>query len=141
VKARLTWKNLQVLDTLNHSPYIDEEFFDKRLAQMFFFIAGIQPKTKVLDDTPKMCPSCGLHRARLKRIDHYLSIFFIPVLRVKKGEPMVVCDLCGPVSSEVTSGIEAAPSTVETGRGATCPACGSLVDADFRFCPYCGQKL
>ncbi len=108
---------------------------------MFFFIAGIQPKTKVLDDTPKMCPVCGLYRARLKRIDHYFSVFFIPIFRVKKGEPVLVCDLCGPVSSDMASEREAVPSRMKTGREPICPSCGSKVQADFRFCPYCGQRL
>jgi hypothetical protein len=48
----------------------------KRL--MFFFIAGIQPKTVALDGLPKRCPSCGLDQALTKRVDHYLSLFFLP---------------------------------------------------------------
>ncbi len=68
---------------------------------MFFFIGGVQPKTMTLDDTPRLCPACGLAQARLKRIDHYLSLFFIPLFPVKRGEPAVICDRCGAVSSQV----------------------------------------
>jgi hypothetical protein len=47
------------------------------------FIAGVSPKIKVLDQNPRRCPVCGLHQAYNKRMDHYLSLFFIPILRVK----------------------------------------------------------
>jgi hypothetical protein len=67
---------------------------------MFFFIGGIQPKTIDLDNQPRMCPSCGLYQARLKRVDQYLSAFFIPVLRVKKGDPFLLCERCGVASKE-----------------------------------------
>jgi hypothetical protein len=70
---------------------------------MFFFIGGIQPKTIDLDDQPRMCPSCGLYKAKLKRADRYLSVFFIPVLRVKKGDPFLFCERCG-VASRKTGG-------------------------------------
>ena len=33
-----------------------------------FIIAGISPKIKSLDPTPRRCPTCGLHQAYLKRI-------------------------------------------------------------------------
>ena len=108
---------------------------------MFFFIAGVQPKTKVLDPNPRLCPVCGLNRAKLKRIDHYLSVFFIPLFRIKKGEPMLVCDICGPVGAEVgPGGREVAPEP-EVGTGELCPMCKAKVEPHFRFCPYCGQRL
>jgi hypothetical protein len=61
---------------------------------MFFFIAGISPKTKIIDEKPGRCPACGLHQAYQKRIDHYLSVFFIPLIRVKEGEPFIICERC-----------------------------------------------
>ena len=45
------------------------------------FIAGISPKTKILDQNPRRCPLCGLHQAYYKRMDYYLSLFFIPLFR------------------------------------------------------------
>ena len=33
------------------------------LDAFFFFIAGISPKVKVLDEKPRRCPVCGLHQA------------------------------------------------------------------------------
>ena len=44
---------------------------------MCIFIAGIQPKTVTLEDHARMCQACGLYQARLKRIDHYFSLFFL----------------------------------------------------------------
>ena len=76
---------------------------------MFFLIGGVQPKTVSVDDTPRLCPACGLAQARLKRIDHYLSLFFIPLFPVKRGEPVVICDRCGVVSSP-NQGFGPAPS-------------------------------
>jgi len=104
---------------------------------MFFFIAGIQPRTVILDDTPRMCQACGLYQARLKRIDHYLSLFFIPLFPVKKGIPFLECQSCGAVSSE--SG-ELRREGTRT-DALTCPSCGRPIEPGFRFCPSCGRKL
>jgi NMD protein affecting ribosome stability and mRNA decay len=62
---------------------------------VFVFIGGIQPKTRVLDHTPRLCPACGLAQARLKRVDHVLSLFFIPLFSVKRGTPVLMCERCG----------------------------------------------
>ncbi|SPF39937.1 hypothetical protein SBDP1_280015 [Syntrophobacter sp. SbD1] len=62
---------------------------------MFFLIGGVQPKSVTVDETPRICPGCGLAQARLKRVDHYLSLFFIPLFPVKKGDPVLICDRCG----------------------------------------------
>jgi zinc-ribbon family len=105
---------------------------------VFFFIAGIQPKTVEIESHPRMCSSCGLYQARLKRVDHYFSLFFIPVLRVKKGDPLIQCQSCGSKFRE--SGQEAwrGPSTKPEDR---CPHCGVLLEPAFRFCPNCGKAI
>jgi len=95
----------------------------------FFFIGGIQPRTVTVDRQPRVCPVCGQRRAYIRRTDHYLSLFFIPLLRVKKGEPFLYCENCsGPVDSGREPGI---------GQD-ICPACGRRLKSDYRFCPYCG---
>ncbi len=89
------------------------------------FIGGIQPRTVTIDETPRICPSCGLAQARMKRVDHYVSLFFIPVFRVKKGAAFVHCERCRQPA----------------GAGPTaCGQCGRPLDGDFRFCPYCGAR-
>ena len=104
---------------------------------MFFFIGGIQPKTVSLDDQPRLCPSCGLAQARLKRVDHYLSLFFIPIFPVKKGTPFLECQRCGAVSDE-SGDISTSPPP---DSGPVCRKCGHPVETGFRFCPYCGNAL
>ncbi len=105
---------------------------------MFFFIGGIQPKTVTLDETPRICPACGLAQAKLKRIDHYLSLFFIPLFRVKKGEPILVCERCG---------FSAPPDEADAyvrrhaEQPLRCPSCGYDLDRSFNYCPRCGTKV
>ena len=67
---------------------------------MFFIIAGISPKTKIIEEYPRRCTVCGMQRAYQTRIDHYLNIFFIPVMRVKKGEPFTICEVCQRTKNE-----------------------------------------
>lgn len=101
-------------------------------------IAGIQPKTTVADPSPRRCPACGLHQAHLKRVDHYLSLFFVPVIRVKKGEERLVCDRCaGPVEPETArAGVFASESRAP----AVCRQCGGPLEKGFSYCPHCGQR-
>jgi len=103
---------------------------------MFFFIGGIQPKTRRMDEKPRMCPSCGLYQARLKRVDHYISLFFVPLLKVKEGIPFLQCERCGVISPES----EADP-LAKASRPTNCPYCGKSVEPAFRFCPYCGRSM
>ena len=105
---------------------------------MFFFIGGVQPKTVKLDEQPRMCPSCGLYQARLKRVDHYISLFFLPLIRVKKGIPFLLCESCGNMSSE--SGGEPV-SFSEFSDLNTCLNCGKPLDSKFQYCPFCGKRL
>jgi len=109
---------------------------------VFFFIGGIQPKTKTLDETPRLCPACGLAQARLRRIDHYLSLFFIPLFPVKKGDPLLICDRCGyaapPEEALRGSPLGQAPPTPVAFR---CPSCDKVLDSSFVYCPYCGRKV
>ncbi len=103
---------------------------------MFFLIGGIQPKTVTLDDSPRICPECGLAQARLKRVDHYLSLFFIPLFPVKKGASVLICDRCGAVSPP-----NGDFGTLREAGGGRCPRCGYSVDRDFRYCPACGTRI
>jgi len=104
---------------------------------MFFFIAGVQPKTVELDDRPRMCPKCGLAQARLKRVDHYVSLFFIPLFPVKRGSPFLECGSCAGVFTETG---QPWPGALQKGA-LSCSACGLPVDASFRYCPSCGRPV
>ncbi|MFP5213380.1 MAG: zinc ribbon domain-containing protein [Acidobacteriota bacterium] len=102
---------------------------------MFFFIGGIQPRTVTIDETPRLCPACGLAQARLRRVDHCLSLFFIPLFPVKRGEPVLMCDRCGAVSPP-----DAPPGGVAMAAD-RCRKCGFRVESDFRYCPHCGSRI
>jgi hypothetical protein len=109
------------------------------LETFFFIIGGIQPRTTVLDASPRRCPQCGLHQAYLKRVDHYLSLFFIPVLKVKTGEPVLVCERCEqPVSG---SGRQADQPRGPQAGAKPCRFCGKDFPADYAYCPICGRRL
>lgn len=103
-----------------------------------FLIAGIQPKTRRLDVNPQRCPVCGLAQAYATRVDHYLSLFFIPLIPVKQGEPFLLCEHCQqPVDDVNPAAAEPAPLS---GDLAVCVACKQTFDSSFKYCPHCGQR-
>jgi len=103
-----------------------------------FLIGGVTPKIKLLDDTPRRCPVCGLHQAYYKRVDHYFNLFFIPIVRVKKGEPFIMCDRCEKTVHEFDKEYESdQPVIIET----TCRHCGKTLEKSFKYCPYCGKPI
>jgi len=99
-------------------------------------IAGVSPKTKTIDPTPRLCSSCGLAQAYLKRVDHYVSLFFIPVIRVKKGEPVLVCNRCESAGFHAP---KQQPSS-ELPKPVMCKQCGRSLQNGFRYCPFCGDR-
>ena len=103
-----------------------------------FLIAGVSPKIKILDKNPKICPVCGLAQAYYKRVDHYLNLFFIPILRVKKGEPFIMCDRCERTVHEFK---EEYSSTWPDIKKKQCHHCGKTIEKDFEYCPYCGKTV
>ncbi|MBC2712231.1 MAG: zinc ribbon domain-containing protein [Desulfosarcina sp.] len=102
-----------------------------------FLIAGVQPKTRRLDENPKRCPACGLAQAYTTRVDQYLSLFFIPLIRVKQGTPFLLCEGCQrPVDD-----FQAPVQETSTSRSlAVCVACKRTFDGSFKYCPHCGQR-
>ena len=101
------------------------------------FIAGITPKIKRLDENPRKCPGCGQQQASLKRVDHYLNLFFIPVLRVKKGDPFVLCDACCKGSPQHGDKFPSGSSHAQQQY----PICGRELAPDCQYCPFCGKRM
>lgn len=97
------------------------------------FIGGVQPRTVVLEDQARSCPYCGRVAVRRQRIDHYISLFFIPLIPVKRGVPHLACGHCKNV---VSAG--AGPAA---GGFKGCGNCGSPVEEEFVYCPYCGKRV
>jgi RNA polymerase subunit RPABC4/transcription elongation factor Spt4 len=103
---------------------------------MFFLIGGVQPKKIKLEKLDRVCPVCGQEQVYRTRLDHWLSLFFIPLFPVKKGVPVVLCHHCGTHLDE--SGIEI---RVESPYASICAGCGTAIDPDFSFCPWCGRRI
>jgi len=104
---------------------------------MFFFIGGIQPKTILVDKQARSCPACGHFQVFQKRVDHYLSLFFIPLFPVKKGAPFLICEKCKTVLDKHADRVNVEQKVSER----RCPHCKRHIDPDFTFCPYCGNAL
>jgi len=105
--------------------------------QMLFIIAGISPKTKTLDQNPRRCSRCGLNQVYEKRIDHWLSLFFIPIFRVKKGEPFSMCVQCAGDSDARGPDLSGQPQD----HLHVCRFCRKPLAPDFTYCPYCGRSV
>ncbi|UCE40298.1 MAG: zinc ribbon domain-containing protein [Candidatus Aminicenantes bacterium] len=105
--------------------------------KMFFFIGGVQPKTIRLEKQARLCLACQHSTAYLKRVDHYLSLFFIPLFPVKRGTPFFSCDNCGTVFDERGMAVYDRPK----GSSRVCPYCGRALAEDFDYCPRCGKKI
>jgi RNA polymerase subunit RPABC4/transcription elongation factor Spt4 len=103
---------------------------------MFFFIGGIQPKTTRVEKLARSCPKCGNHSVYKKRIDHYVSLFFLPILPVKKGDEFTVCENCGSLN-DGRDGSGSQPVVEQSNR---CFHCGAILEQGFIFCPYCGGR-
>ena len=100
---------------------------------MFFFIGGIQPRTVRLEKRDMACPYCSHFEVYVKRTDQYLSVFFIPLIRVKTGTPYVVCENCRALmESDRYPGEDV---------GHRCRSCGRSLAPGFSYCPYCGQTI
>ena len=104
---------------------------------MFFFIGGVQPKTVTIEKKGMICPICGKPELYKKRIDHYVSLFFIPVFPIKKGQAFTVCEGCKTNFSEDGSMVMPEGSMGKI----RCNHCGSYVEQEYKFCPYCGKGL
>jgi hypothetical protein len=104
---------------------------------VFFFIGGVQPKTVKADRQARTCPACSHMSLRLKRVDHYLSLFFIPLFPVKRGIPFLACEDCGATFRE--DGTSWEDRHLREKR--LCPRCGRPLALDFVYCPYCGKTL
>jgi RNA polymerase subunit RPABC4/transcription elongation factor Spt4 len=98
-----------------------------------FLIAGIQPRTRKGPKTGQTCPRCGLAQVHERCLDHYFSLFFIPLVRVKKGAAFSWCERCQAPLAQTYE--RTGPKEI------VCRGCGEMLDPEFRFCPHCGSAL
>lgn len=106
------------------------------------FIGGVQPRTRRVEKLARACPVCSHFEVYRKRVDHYIALFFIPLIPIKRGTAFTACDHCGTILETGDSG-EYFPGTGTAGSPdiSQCRSCGRYTDGDFSYCPYCGKQL
>ncbi|MEW6259953.1 MAG: zinc-ribbon domain-containing protein [Thermodesulfobacteriota bacterium] len=90
---------------------------------------------KKMSPTPRICAVCGSPNAYIERVDHYLSLFSFPFLRIKKGAPFLLCEACDSVSDMFET--KRSRSSVTGTRRVCCKHCQTELHGDV-FCPSCG---
>lgn len=131
---------------------------------MFVFVGGIQPsvESKAVDQE---CPVCHRSSTQEKTVNQVLSMFFVPLFTVHRGEPYRVCPQCGwdskqadgwqllgrdfsqqqqqpgtPDSSSSSRG-DASAAASAPNMPMSCSQCGHSVQPNYLFCPFCGTFL
>ena len=102
-----------------------------------FLIAGVQPRTRQGPKMDQPCPHCGLNQVYARRVDHCFSLFFIPLIRVKKGERFAWCERCQTPVARSVDPTAAGPRSESDGL--QCRGCAAALSPEFRYCPYCGR--
>ncbi len=90
-------------------------------------------KIKDIDGKLIRCPVCEKSGAVLKRVDHYLCFFKIPVLRVRKGDVFLSCNDCESIMAK-----DYRHQADVSGR--QCHSCGQCLYGDV-YCPQCGRQV
>ncbi len=106
-----------------------------------FFIAGVQSKKARLEGHDRRCPNCNANTLQLTRMDNYISLFFIPVIPIKRGEPFLLCRTCDAAYAADMGGGTMNDMQYDEPQGRTCGSCNKQVAGDFSYCPYCGKSI
>ena len=127
---------------------------------MFLFIASLSKRRIFLGKgiTEQDCLNCLKSSVpNLTRDDSWLSLFFFPVIRLKKGNQTYTCQWCGsPIDfslskheREVLVQARRNMAGYMSQQSLCCPACKSLIfllnipsnKKTVHFCPYCGAQV
>ena len=111
----------------------------------FFFVGGLEQQVgRVLKSGAGRCINCG-SAADLVEYDKVLKLFFVPVWRWPGKEPIMYCGNCKllfPQSYSLPPRTDPSlPPSAAVFDVLRCRFCDRAVDADFRFCPFCGSEL
>ena len=120
-----------------------------------FFIMGIsQGQKKLHFDQMVVCCNCGRYgHLNVYLVYSYFSLFFIPLF--KWGRHYYVktscCDATVQIDTELGRRIERGevtslpediiPDTYRYQGKKRCSTCGYETEADFQYCPKCGDRL
>jgi rubrerythrin len=72
-------------------------------------------------------------------VDHYLSLFFIPLFPVKKGTPILSCENCQAAFDEAGGPMDI--GGFPEPKPSQCPSCKRPVKPNYSFCPFCGKPM
>lgn len=115
---------------------------------MFFFIAGMQPKTIKLEKTDIQCPNCMRYEVYRQRQDEYFSLFFVPMARMSEGREYTACAHCQRAMGFGERSDSPPPETPApkeppryTPYHRPCRHCGQIIEPEYSYCPFCGKKL
>lgn len=121
-----------------------------------FFIGGIMDGKKLFSHFRQVvtCGNCGQYAAFEAFMTYtYFMFFFIPLFKWNRHY-FVRSTCCGSVweiprekGEAIARGEEIALTnddltpTMYGRRARVCPACGTVVEGTFKFCPHCGKEL
>jgi hypothetical protein len=123
---------------------------------MFFIgIFGVNQTEKPIGTyNNTVCPNCGaLTRLEIYKRYSYFHLFFIPTFKwniqyyAKSGCCGSISALDSTIGAQYEKGFhpeiraEQLQPVNQYQPFKTCPICHREVDADFQYCPYCGQKI
>ncbi|CAL0315489.1 unnamed protein product [Lupinus luteus] len=108
---------------------------------MFFFFAGglEQQVRQVVKSGVGRCINCR-STVDLVQYDKVLKLFFVPVWRWPGKDPVLYCDNCKFMFPQSYS-LPPPPPTTAVSDSLRCRFCDRTVEAEFKFCPFCGSDL
>ncbi|GAA0146527.1 hypothetical protein LIER_36333 [Lithospermum erythrorhizon] len=102
----------------------------------FFFIGSVEQQVRqVLKKGSGRCISCG-SLADLVEYDKALKLFFVPVWKWAGKEPLMHCNNCDIFFPKSLSPPPPPPCFFRR-----CNFCSRDVQAEYKFCPFCGSAL
>lgn len=125
---------------------------------MFFIgIFGVEDKQKHIKDINTVsCKNCNGNRHKLIKQYSFFHIFFIPIFKWNIRY-FLICNNCNTIyevpkekGMRAENGEDSAITywdleVIENYNGSQaqlrCSHCGRVVDSNFEFCPYCGERL
>ncbi|CAO2821153.1 unnamed protein product [Amaranthus hypochondriacus] len=106
----------------------------------FFFVGGVQQQVnQVLKTGVGRCINCG-NNTDLVKYDSVLKVFFVPIWKWPGKNPMLHCNSCNLFFPESFS-LPPKTTSSDIDDLRYCQSCARVVEADYRFCPFCGVSL
>lgn len=100
-------------------------------------VYGFLRSSKYCGQHVRPCPACGKETFHtFERRREWLTLFFLPIVPLSRGQGITRCNLCGHQTTE--GGKQSGLPGVDEGTK-TCPDCAELIKLEARVCRYCGR--